>query len=153
MMLTLRDILEQAETLHADRIAVATHGTRLSYIELIARARRLAAVLREHDVVPGDRVAILARNSFRYLEVNFACVLAGAVLVPLNVRLANVELTDLMRRTACRVVFCSHPLAAEDARPITWNDDCGPGGDCEYEALIAKAGATRESSAERGPAD
>lgn len=34
----------------------------------------------------GDRVAILAGNSDRYLEYYFACFWAGAVVVPMNVR-------------------------------------------------------------------
>jgi len=132
----LNDILEQAEALHGGKVAVSTHGLQLTYSELMTRAHRLAGALKESRVAPGDRVAILARNSFRYLEINFACALIGAVLVPLNVRLAKPEIAGIVSRTECRIAFCAHPFHIENATLITWEDSCGPGEDCAYETLI-----------------
>jgi acyl-CoA synthetase (AMP-forming)/AMP-acid ligase II len=97
-MLLLNDILDQADARYGSQIAVSTHGLQLTYSELLSRSRNWRALLQSH-VVPGDRVAILARNSFRYLEVNFACVLVGAILVPLNVRLAKPEIAAIISRT------------------------------------------------------
>ena len=135
----MSDILEQAEAVHGDRIATSTQGIHLTYRELMARARRLAGALREYDVVPGDRVAALARNSFRYLEINFACALAGAILVPLNVRLAKAEIAAIVSRTECRVVFCASPFYVENVPVITWDDSCKPDETCVYETLVAAA--------------
>src|SRR5580693_1376967 len=104
-MRVLNDILEQADARYGSQVAVSTHGLQLTYSELLSRSRSLATALSQRGVVPGDRVAILARNSFRYLEVNFACVMAGAVLVPLNVRLANPEIAAILSRTECRLAF------------------------------------------------
>jgi acyl-CoA synthetase (AMP-forming)/AMP-acid ligase II len=140
-MLVLNDILDRAETLHGDQVAVSTHGIQLTYSELLSRARRLAASLRQNRVAPGDRVAILARNSFRYLEVNFACALVGAILVPLNVRLAKPEIAGIVSRIECRIAFCAHPFRIEDVPLIVWDDARGPGEECAYERAIFRGGS------------
>jgi acyl-CoA synthetase (AMP-forming)/AMP-acid ligase II len=136
-MLLLNDILERAQTLHGDQVAVSTHGLQLTYSELLARAGRLAAALKQNHVAPGDRVALLARNSFRYIEVNFACVLAGAILVPLNFRLAKAEIADIISRTECSLALCAQPFHIENVPSITWDDSCRPGEDCAYETFIS----------------
>jgi fatty-acyl-CoA synthase len=57
------------------------------------RVGRLAAVLSDRlGVRSGDRVAVLAANHPRQLEIQFACWRVGAVFVPLNWRLAAAEL-------------------------------------------------------------
>lgn len=138
-MLLLNDILDQADTLHGNKIAVSTHGRQLTYSELLRRSRQLATVLRESHVLPGDRIAILARNSFRYLEVNFACVLVGAILVPLNVRLAKPEINAIISRTECSIAFCADPFHIDDVPTITWDDTQGPGEACTYETVLGRA--------------
>jgi long-chain acyl-CoA synthetase len=135
-MLVLNDLLNQADSLHGHQVAVSTHGMQLTYSELLDRSRRLAAALHQRHVAPGDRVAILARNSFRYLEVNFACVMVGAILVPLNVRLAKPELDAIISRTECGLTFCADPFHIENVPSIRWDDACRPGDACAYEAVL-----------------
>jgi len=59
--------------------------------EFADRVARLAGGLRELGVQPGDRVAVLALNSDRYLEIYAAVPWAGAVVVPLNTRWSATE--------------------------------------------------------------
>jgi fatty-acyl-CoA synthase len=69
------------------------HGERtLTYRELHDRSRRLATALSGRGVGPGDRVAFLGENSPAFLEAMFAAGALGAVLVPLNTRLAVPEI-------------------------------------------------------------
>jgi acyl-CoA synthetase (AMP-forming)/AMP-acid ligase II len=138
-MLVLNDILDRADARHGSQIAVSTHGLRLTYSELLSRSRKLAGALRQSGVAPGDRVAILARNSFRYLEVNFACVMVGAILVPLNVRLAKSEIAAIIARIDCGLAFCADPFHIESVPNINWDDARGPGEACAYEALLSAA--------------
>ena len=70
------------------RVAVVFEGRATTYAELGDRVRRLAAVLRERGVAPGDRVAYLGPNHPAFLETFFATATLGAVFVPLNTRLA-----------------------------------------------------------------
>lgn len=136
-MQTLTSLLALAKAAHAQQVAVSTHGVEMTYGQLFARSRRLARLLVDRGVAPGDRVAVLARNGFRYLEANFACVHAGAILVPLNWRLAQAEIAEILRRVDCKIVL--GPDALEGVPTIGWDDAVGPGGDCAYEALLAGA--------------
>lgn len=72
-------------------------GRHFTYGEFNDRAARLAAYLRSAwDVQPGDRLAILAKNSTEYFEFQFACIKLGALMLPLNWRLAEPELLFIL---------------------------------------------------------
>ncbi|NRF90971.1 long-chain fatty acid--CoA ligase [Paenibacillus frigoriresistens] len=81
-----------------DHIAVVDGetGERLTYKELNVRVKRLAIRLQAQGIRKGDRLALLAPNHVAYLEWLFACRLLGAVLVPLNWRLASLELASIL---------------------------------------------------------
>ncbi len=65
---------------------------RHTYAQLRDRVARLATGLRLLGVRPGDRVAILALNSDRYLEYLYACFWTGAVINPVNTRWSASEM-------------------------------------------------------------
>jgi len=72
-------------------------GRQFTYAEFNDRSARLAGYLREvWGVQAGDRVAILAKNSTDYFEVEFACIKLGALMLPLNWRLAEPELLFIL---------------------------------------------------------
>ena len=138
-MRTLYDLLDQVDVLHGNRVAVSTHGTSLTYGALLKRSRRLATVIAGYGIGPGDRVAIFAPNGFRYLEVNFACTLLGAVLVPLNTRLAPGETLDILARVDCKLVLGTDGADLQDIPLLSWNDADGPGAPNPYETAISRA--------------
>ena len=77
---------------NGDRIAVHFEGKDISYGEMDIRVTRLAAMLSSQlGINKGDRVAHLGYNSPELLELLFACARLGAMLVPLNWRLAPPE--------------------------------------------------------------
>jgi acyl-CoA synthetase (AMP-forming)/AMP-acid ligase II len=59
---------------------------RLSFAQFVDRVARLAGVLRQLGLQPGDRVGMLALNSERYVEYLYATWWAGGVINPVNVR-------------------------------------------------------------------
>ena len=72
-------------------------GRRYTYAQMNERAGKLAAYLRDAwGVAAGDHIAILAKNCSEYFEFQFACVKLGAVMLPLNWRLANPELIYIL---------------------------------------------------------
>lgn len=98
-----------------------------TYREFLERIQRLAAALRGNGVRHGDRVGLLCHNSTEYLEIVFACAMAGAVCVQYNWRLAPCEVAELINRSAPKTVFFSAHFAGcyTAARPlcrhkITW---------------------------------
>jgi len=86
--------LEAQAGLSPRKVAVVLpeSGGRVTYAELVEGAARVAGGLRALGVGPGDRVAVLALNGLPTIELLFACGHLGAILVPLNYRLAEPEL-------------------------------------------------------------
>lgn len=78
--------------LTGSRVAIRYQGRDITYRDLDARTNRTAGALQALGLGKGDRLAILARNSPEYAEVFLACAKLGAIVVPLNWRLAPPEL-------------------------------------------------------------
>jgi long-chain acyl-CoA synthetase len=89
----LRRVLQ----LNPDGLATIYGDRRRTWRETAERVARLAAGLRALGAAPGERVAILALNSDRYLETYLAAAWAGAVIVPLNIRWNQAENEDALR--------------------------------------------------------
>ncbi|MDI3317894.1 MAG: AMP-binding protein [Bacillota bacterium] len=96
--------------LYPDRTAVLDDGLRITYAELQRRIERLAGALRDLGAGPGDRVALLAPNIPEAFECYTAVPLLGAVLVPLNLRLAPEELIHILDHSEARFLIAHTPL-------------------------------------------
>ncbi|NJP92952.1 AMP-binding protein [Nonomuraea sp. FMUSA5-5] len=94
--LTPTSFLERSATVFGPRLAVVDGGLELTYAELWQRVQRLAGALATAGVRPGDRVAVLALNGHLLLESTFGVPAAGAVMVPLNIRLSAGELAYIL---------------------------------------------------------
>lgn len=98
-------LLEETARRAPSAPAVVDGSIRLSYGELRQRAAALACAMAERGVSRGDRVAMLGVNSYRALELYFACAALGAVLAPLNYRLAPPEIGFILQDSgACGAV-------------------------------------------------
>ena len=76
-----------------------------TYAAIEERARRLAAVLRGMGIRLGDRVATMAMNSDRHLELYYAISGIGAVCNTINPRLAADDIAYIAGHAADRVIF------------------------------------------------
>jgi len=85
---------------------------RLSFGDAAKEVLRLASALHGAGIGPGDRVAIVARNRIEYPIVSFAASRLGAVVVPVNVRLAPEELHFVLHDAGVRRVFVDPPFAS-----------------------------------------
>jgi 3-(methylthio)propionyl---CoA ligase len=89
--LLISSLLVHAERHHGEQEVVSRRVEgdlhRSTYRELAARARRMANALTRLDVKSGERVATLAWNGYRHLEIYYAVSGSGAVLHTLNPRL------------------------------------------------------------------
>ena len=97
--------LRYAEQQSARRTAVVCGKERFTYAHLADRVGRLAGALRRAGVRAGDRVAFLSTNCHRLLEAYYGVIEAGAVLLPLNIRLAPQELAYILNDAGARVLF------------------------------------------------
>ncbi|HLA19998.1 MAG TPA: AMP-binding protein, partial [Pseudolabrys sp.] len=77
------------------------------------RAARLAGALREQfGLKPGERVAIVAKNSHHYVELLYGIWHAGCAAVPANAKLHGAELGYILEHSGARVCFVSPGLDA-----------------------------------------
>jgi long-chain acyl-CoA synthetase len=81
-----------------------------TYGEVAGRVARLAGALHGFGLLPGDRVAIIARNSPDYLEALYAIWHAGLVAVPANAKLHGAELGYIIEQSGAQVCIASDGL-------------------------------------------
>jgi acyl-CoA synthetase (AMP-forming)/AMP-acid ligase II len=94
-------------------VAFAVHGPRsITYREAQALANRMANALAARGIAPGDRVAILSKNSIEHALWYYACSKAGAVTVPLNYRLAPPEWRYIANDSGAKLLIAQDALAA-----------------------------------------
>src|SRR3979411_2514636 len=88
----LSDLIERNAAFTPDKAATVFEGETLSYAALSARVDHAARARKaEYGASRGDRVAILSLTRPDYLMLLYACARLGAMLVPLNWRLAVAE--------------------------------------------------------------
>ena len=92
--------------------AIRFEGRETSYADLARRIARAAAVLAGLGVKRGDAVAYLGLNNPATLALLFACARLGAMLVPLNWRLAPPEHGRVLSDCPPRVLFVEPAFAA-----------------------------------------
>jgi fatty-acyl-CoA synthase len=127
--LTPLDFLERARRLFGDLEAVVDGERRFTYAEYAARCHALGAALPARE-----RIAYLCPNTVELLEAYYGVLLAGSVLVPLNIRLAAAELQAIVEDCGASVLVV-HPSLAALAADLSVRTRIAIGD--EYEALLA----------------
>ncbi|MFN8899271.1 MAG: AMP-binding protein, partial [Pseudomonadota bacterium] len=107
--LLISSLIVHAERHHGDREVVSRRVEgdihRTTYRELAARARRMAKALARLSVKPADRVATLAWNGYRHMELYYAVSGSGAVLHTLNPRLHPDQVVYIADHAEDQVLF------------------------------------------------
>jgi fatty-acyl-CoA synthase len=93
------DWLKNRARITPNRIAVVDGDTkkRWTYAQINDRANYLAAYLISLGIQKGDRIVLVSPNHISYFDLYFACEKIGAIFVPLNWRLSNVEIQYIIR--------------------------------------------------------
>ena len=118
--LRVADVIRRQAAERGEVVAIR-HGSRaLTYRELDERSNRLAQALLAAGVGPGSRVAYLDRTGPEVIELLFATSKIGAVLVPLNWRLAVPELTRIVADAAAPLLIAGSAFAtaAENSQSL-----------------------------------
>lgn len=153
--LLISGLLDHASRFHAD-VEVVTKTcegpiVRHTYETIAVRAKKLAQALKSLGVQPGDRVATLAWNTHRHLELYFAVSGIGAVLHTVNPRLFPEQIDYILNHAGAKVLMFDITFAqlVTDLRPglvhadtliaMTDADHMGdmPAGCLCYETLLA----------------
>jgi len=87
--------------------------------ELLASIGAARAFLRGRGLQPGDRCALLAHNSIRWVAMDLAILAEGLIAVPLYARQAPVELAGMMKDCSPALLVCGDG-ALRDAIASAW---------------------------------
>ncbi|GAA1860484.1 long-chain-fatty-acid--CoA ligase [Brevibacterium marinum] len=93
-----------------DKRAVVYYDETMTYRELFAAVERRAHALRAAGIESGDRVAYLVPNIPEMLMAAYAVPLAGAVLVPINTRLAPEEVRYICNHSQAKLLVVDTAL-------------------------------------------
>lgn len=92
-------------------------GETVTFGAFFANSERMAQVLVDHGVAPGDRVAVQAPKTQAMLELYVGCVLAGAIFLPLNTAYTEAEL-DYFLGDAEPVLLVCDPAKEQALAPV-----------------------------------
>lgn len=91
---------------HPKREALVMDSTRLSYKEMWSLTENIAGNLYTNfNVKKGDRIALLLGNCIEFALLFFACSKLGSILVPLNTRLAENEISFMIKQSGSSIII------------------------------------------------
>ncbi|MEZ5554703.1 fatty acyl-CoA synthetase [Haliea sp.] len=114
---SIYDILRRSAARHPQKLAIRQHSVGWTYEEFHHLCRAAAAGLAARGIQPGDRVAILSRNSNAFAVARFAIAAAGAVLVPVNFMLNAQEAAYIVDHSEARLLLVG-PTEVDKARAV-----------------------------------
>ena len=150
--LTPISFLPRTAAIHPERVAVIHGALRLTYQQLLERARRLGSALARRGVRPGQTVAAMLPNVPAMLEAHHGVPMCGAVLNTINTRLDPPTIAYILEHGEAKVLITDREYAAQvgpalarmKKPPLVIDVDdplyTGPGerlGTIEYEEFIA----------------
>jgi long-chain acyl-CoA synthetase len=157
-MFALTQSLRRAAQIKPSGPSTVCASRRRTWNQTLDRVTRVAGALSALGVHRGDRVAILALNSDRYYELMYAIPWIGAVMVPINTRLAAPEIEYVLADSGAVALFIDGAMAHHltdlegripGVREVVWLDDiASPEGILHFEDLTAY-----ESADDVGAAD
>lgn len=149
MNINIGEFLTRRASLTPDREGLVCEGIRRTFKDLNERANRVAHAMEKLGVGHGDRVALLALNDPEYYDLYFGLGKIGAILVPINYRLAGPEIQFIISDCGAKVFFFGKEYAeiAESIRNDVPSEkfiaisDSPPAWAEAYESMIAGASA------------
>jgi long-chain acyl-CoA synthetase len=104
-VLNLASLLEHSARLTPDRVAVTCADRHLTYAQLDAAARQVAAGLAALGIRPGDHVALSCPNLPVFPIAYYGILKAGAVVVPMHVLLKPREIAYHLRDSEAKALL------------------------------------------------
>lgn len=105
LTIALPDFVRKWALAAPHKIALIDPDRAISYADLDLTSTRIAAGLRAHGAVAGDRVGYLGHNSAALFEIWLGANQAGCALVPFNWRCSHLELASLLADAGPAVLF------------------------------------------------
>ncbi len=113
MGLNLASLLTESAGRTPELPAIRLGEVELSYGELDELSARLASLLGEKGVGPGDRVGVMLPNVPEFPVAYYGVLRAGAVVVPMNVLLKRREIAFYLEDSGTKLLLAWHGFAEE----------------------------------------
>jgi long-chain acyl-CoA synthetase len=110
-MSNLAEVLTATAQRHAERPALRLDDVELNYGLVEEATKRMAGILAERGVEPGDRVGIMLPNVPHFAIAYYGALRAGAVVVPMNVLLKGREVEFYLRDPEAKILVAWHGFA------------------------------------------
>ncbi|NWG01572.1 MAG: long-chain fatty acid--CoA ligase [Syntrophaceae bacterium] len=104
-MINIGDWIKKWSFLQPNKRALIFEDRPFTYQEVNQRTNQLCHFLLQLGIRKGDRVSVLLYNCYQYFEIFFALSKIGAILVPLNWRLAGPELEFIIKDSGSRMLI------------------------------------------------
>ncbi|HEU5105248.1 MAG TPA: long-chain fatty acid--CoA ligase [Solirubrobacterales bacterium] len=108
MGLNLASTVTESAAREPAAVAVRLGPLELTYAELDERSARLAALLREKGLQPGDRVGVMLPNVLEFPVAYYGVLRAGGVVVPMNVLLKRREIAFYLEDSGAKLLLAWH---------------------------------------------
>ncbi len=162
--LLVNDFLRRAAKLYGDKTAIIDGERRFTYRRFQERANQLAHALLALGVGKEDRVCILSPNSHFFLESYYGVTQIGAIIVPLNYRLAAADHEYIINHAGVKVVLVDHEYTGivDSIRPnlttvehwiVAQDEGNAPAGWTDWEHLIERQPTTPTPAIEQDEND
>ncbi|MEV0585548.1 AMP-binding protein [Nonomuraea sp. NPDC050310] len=110
---SLGDLLRRRAAAAGDLPLFVFEGVTTTVAEVDRRTDRLAALLRERGVAPGDRVAVMMPNGIGFPVAWLALAKLGAVMVPVNIAYRRADLAHVINDSGASLALAGNAEAAE----------------------------------------
>jgi long-chain acyl-CoA synthetase len=124
MSLNLADILEMSATTRPNAEALVYEDTRMTFKHLAKAARRVAWVLQQRGIGPGDKVAMLLPNTPHFPIILYGILYTGATAVPMNILLHWREIQHQLNAADVTALFALEPLQEQASRAVKEAPKC-----------------------------
>ncbi|MDF2945338.1 MAG: menE [Bacillales bacterium] len=114
--------LMQRARLTPDKIAIETNNRNITFKQLFEKSLILSNYFSNHNIKKHTHVAVFMKNSIEIIEVIFALHNLGAVIVFLNNRLTNDELTWQIKNSDCEFLISDVNISFDDINILLSSD-------------------------------
>ena len=110
--------LKRAISQWPDREAFVDGQKRLTYAEFGKRVAALTHVIESLGLGMGSTIAVISPNCLEFTELYFAAACIGAVLCPVNYRLASGEIAEILEHRETEMLVCHTDFAEQAATAL-----------------------------------
>src|SRR5271165_731243 len=112
-MTSLSTNLIASKKRNPNRVALRCDDLQFTFAEFDAAASRVATLLEQAGVEPGDRVGVMLPNTPAFAIVFYGIMYRGAVAVPMNPLLKSREVSFYLSNSGAKALFAAPAFAQE----------------------------------------